>query len=549
MVLFYMPHLTNLYQFLTLKFTKYSHQDVVLLTFEAFAKSAFARRLAEEHVFVKIAGCIEVIHDDEIYRITGNRDWKKGIQAYFDKILSDNSISIEECTDILISCDMSNNFFLYCCFQELKASFIESYENQFDDRNRYGINRKYGKGSAELEKLNIQFAALTGESQNVIKRYRFGEENKIINEVDENVDFLREFYELPQNVKEILKSIFEIKDTLKLNGCSVLLLNSIGYSVPLTKLEGRYHYYPYLLIADYYLNSENNIIFKDHPMTAVYFGTELLNAYVGEERQLNPVVPIEIYALADNFRINKLISVHSTGNVKISRFIDKEITIGDSYLVNFRIVHRLFTVFSIDAYIGKSVGYHYYGISKEFLCRFREHVFMPFEDGQPKGIKTSILKGNIFTIIDQIPENETENIESALTNADLDTKVMFLDSDKIHNFLTFCHAELLEYFIPINISKYKLKENILSDTEDETIWFFCKNREIREKVCGFSMKRKLEYTGIEISAASVDRQLMENKLLKLRLGLIERQIKLQQAEITELGKLVRHLTRGVGEEE
>ena len=48
----------------------------------------------------------------------------------------------------------------------------------------------------------------------------------------------------------------DIKDINLYYNCNILLLNSLGYSFPKTKLELPNHYLPYMLVADYYFKNE-----------------------------------------------------------------------------------------------------------------------------------------------------------------------------------------------------------------------------------------------------------------------------------------------------
>lgn len=535
MVLFCSTHLMNLYQFLTLKCMRYEEQEVVLLTKNDFAESTYARNMVESGLFAKIISHVELLHKKEA------QTWEEIIEKYYDNIFEKNNLDLDAFSEIYITCDCINNFYLYCTFKKRNVIFVESFEGQFKDRHRYKVLTEFWNGSFEYEKLTEKFNSLSGEGENVVKRYLYGSEERVIDDKDEIVPFLDCFYSIPDSFKTRILDVFEIDRESYTN---ILLLNSYRYSIPKSCVQEIYHYLPYWLLADYYFSESDVLYIKDHPMTS----KDLFNkAYKLDKVVMKADIPIEFYALCDDFYVENLVSVNSTGNNKIARFVKNEISLGDSYLWNFRLLHKLFATYAIDEYLGRSRFYHIYGVNKEFVTNFKNTVFLPFEEKQPYNISTKILKGNIFCVIDEIPETEIDNIGIALLNADANTKVVFLDSCKKRKFITCNYPELLEFIVPIEIKKKKLREDTLSDTEIEIIYFFCKDEGIRDTLSHFSVEKTLIYTGIKISIAVLNEGNKLDEMQNWKISLLEKQNKQQQYEIDELKSVILDFMSSVAE--
>ena len=125
---------------------------------------------------------------------------------------------------------------------------------------------------------------------------------------------------------------------------------------------------------------------------------------------------------------------------------------------------------------------------------FKKYVFKPFPQDDPRGINPRILKGEIFTVIGQVSSQELESIEYALKNADMKTCAVFLN-DQLNSLEDLT---LLEYFVPIEIKKEKLREKILCDTQTEYIYFFCKDEKIRHCLSILNHEKTLNYSGIKL---------------------------------------------------
>lgn len=517
-VIFEAQHLSGLYQFLTLRFNKFKDEDVVLFVNKAdFSKSNFANELIKNKVFSK------VVSFNEPLLKYGELSGLEFINKFFNDIFDSNELEISDIKEVVTGCDVQNLFAIFCMSKKIELSFMELHTNQFVDKNRYEINRVYASAPVWVEELSKKFSALSGDSKDVKKRFLYKGSPIEYKGKDTNVDFLKEFYSMDTKYKEQISRCLDIENCENIKNCDILLINSLGWSKPTTKLELPYHYLPYLLLADYYF--KDNLILKDHPQTPKeYFLKNIKTKF----NTLNSEIPIELFGLVEGFHIDNLISVNSTGNDKISHFVNREVKLGVNYLENFREVHKTYITFLLEKMICKDSNYHALNINTEYLTNFKK-----FNDEELTkeilGINPKILRGNIFTIINRPNDQQCVSLKEALINADRSTKVVFWNID-LEKLIDFDNIDLLENFLEIRIYKSKNNgEDTLSDLLTETIYFYCKDKEVLNKVTNTSFEKELKHTGIKIRT-----QVEIKDLINLKCSLLLRKVKEQELLLKKL---------------
>lgn len=526
-------HMAGLFQAVALKYHVYGDCDVTLLVASDFAYSEFAAKLVENGIFKQIIFYIDrptfnqYLSDGNVSKEYSNEDWQSLINEYFDNILKKRGVNIKEFDQIITVCDVNNNFYLYCFFNEIQVIFMELCEKQFEDSSRYSVNQRFLNGSAVLEELNRKHFALSGESDNVPRRLLWGERLEKVDEKDVRINFLELFYNIPEKDRNRIIDCLNAGNLI-FDNFNLLLVNSPGWSMPKTNLNMPFHYYPFILIADYYFK-DASVTFKDHPQA----GGKVLNNWLDDSVSvLEKEIPIEFYSLIKGFRVNHCISVGSSGSTKIERFVNETVTLNPIYLQNYKMLHKFYAAFLLDGHIGiPKKNYHIYGVDKEFISTFKKYVFSPFPEGDPHGINPRILKGNIFTVIGEVPSIQYDNIEFALKNADLNTCVVLLN-DFVKNLKD---DELMDHIVPVLIKKRQIRDKILCDTETEHVYFFCKNKDILNKVSLLDHKKILKYVGIELHILADNSKL---SLIKLQIESLSEQLKSITAKVSVLNRII-----------
>lgn len=202
---------------------------------------------------------------------------------------------------------------------------------------------------------------------------------------------------------------------------------------------------------------------------------------------------------------------------------------------NYTELFKLYTTFIVDKLIYNNDKYHFYGINREFLSAFKCKNFTPFLNNNPFGINTKILLGEIFTIINILPDSELKNIETALINASGNTIVIFLHN-YFNKMISLKNLYLLDYIVPVKIEKERINSNS-TNLNTEFIYFYCKNEEVRNKLKTLEFSKMLINCGIRIFTKFNE---IENlKLMNnIKDQILINQIQSQQNEIENLKKIL-----------
>lgn len=526
-VIFDAEHTCALFQFVILRYLKFADRKVVLAINKInFDKSEFGRALVQNGVFYKIIAFQEPV-SVKGFKVSD----ESAITEFFDDVFSKNGMDIEDADEIVTACDVQNLFYIYSTIHNRTASFMELQAGNFADPERYEINRRFINGPQWVEDLTKQYCGLDGRGSNVKKRYLFTGSQIEFEDKDEIFDFMNEAGKLPADVKKKIASCLGAEDSSKYSRCSLMLFNSLGWSRPKTGLDMPQHYIPYLLASDYYFFDKDCVVLKDHPQTNNnFFNENIKNKFA----TISAEIPIEFFTMMENFHIDRLVSVNSSGNSKITKYVNEEIKIGDSYFKWYKYVHKAYATFIIDDLFSKNYRYHIYNIDNEFISNFKRIIFSSFSNGNPYGINPKILKGNIFTMVGTINQNHCGDFEYALINSDPLTKVVFWD-ERIEQIVSYKNKSILENIVPVVISKEALREDILDNTNEETIYFFCKDKSVREKVIGLNKQYDLVRSGLRIRISCDISRILEKKI-----KILEKHICRQNECIESIAKMAKN---------
>ena len=101
---------------------------------------------------------------------------------------------------------------------------------------------------------------------------------------------------------------------------------------------------------------------------------------------------------------------------------------------------------------------------------------------------------------------------------------VFMNSDNRYDFYHLNKRELIDFIVPVRIQKIARSNDVNMDLQDEYIYVFSKNAEIREKVRNYECSKMLEFTGVEVRVTPLTKQEEENLLIKMRLAAAERDL-------------------------
>lgn len=524
MLLFACKHIGFFNEVVALRFTEFKDEKAILMTSDLFVRSDYAEEFIKNGVF-------EYVFEDKINirkNCDGEEDALSAVVSYYDELLKSNGYTAKSFSHVLIWTDVENLFSVYLSVKGVPHTLVEAEKGQFKKFERYTISVKFGGYKPVFEAVHRKYFALCGEGGTLISRILWDESDKV-SEKDSVFDFSSSFFKLQQDKKELLLSCFKLTD-LYIKDRELFLLNSAGYSNPKTKLENKNYYLPYQIMIDYLDHAE--IMIKGHPQSSFDFK----KAFPAIE-EVPSLVPIEFFVLSDSVKIKAIYSVMSTGGDKIVDRVESVVKLGDAFLFEFRLLHRLFAAYSLVPLVcNDRTNFHYYAIQKQLIENFGRYMCGDFcEIREIHGVNPEILTGNIFTFIGEDGVKYCEQLRKALLNASHNMKAVFLDKKSIPFSIQESMDEILPFIVPLRIQKSQIGETI-SDLEDEYIYFYCKDAVVREKIWNAKAEKVLKNTGIRVSveAEAAELSVLEEYARAAKINMLTEEVSSLRAEVKAL---------------
>lgn len=488
MILFAISHPMCLMHIMALRYTKFEHEDCVLIAPMNTVKKEHCDGFVEHGIFKQVFRYKEVFGG----AFTNKKDYINGIVTYYNDFIKVNNIDLIEYKEIILGADVYNTIAIYLSFIDIKYSLLEAITGMFQSECvYYNTNVLFGVPLWESE-LHLKYRALTGESEYTSKRYlNTAEGNKVIDEKDEYINFTKDFFNIKSKYKQNICNSFAILPCDSSNIClhmstssAVIEAYSVNHSI----------YFLNQIMIDYYLDDAYKNLIKIHPLLAninlkLYFNSNSVDI-------LETEIPIEFYVLQENFRINKLVFTETSGFDKIINFIDEYIELGVDFIKNFRDMQKLYTIFEIDKQLGQFRDYFYHGTNEQMIINVKNYIFNNEKPLHKSHI--GMISGNTIHIIDRFNDTtDYDLIHRSMDQCYFVTKIIFMNTDESFDFLNCFDEALFEYLIPISIKKRRIKHDGLDECKDETIYIFCKNIEVREQIQSLAFSKLLDNAGFE----------------------------------------------------
>lgn len=489
-VLFHCHHLATLYQFVWLR-TVYSFNEkvVLLVNHKYFSSSTFAQNLIKEKVFDRIICIQEPKNFNEKKEETFVRD-------YYDQFFRDNDLSFFDIKEIYTACDLNNLFPIYCILNSRMLSYIEMYEGQFTDYSRYSASTKMFGYPSWWELLERKYNSLSGDGGKYTRKRLLWPGSVLeYSEKDIHVDFLGLFYSLQNEYKKRIRNCFPYFKNLLLEKSFVFLLNSPRWTASILNLEMQDYYKPYILILDYFFSTSKNLVIKKHPHADA---SDKIDQIFSDQNCVIPnTLPIEFLGLFDNLKIKKLVSVESSGNTKIGRFVEKEVKLGTKMLEAYPHFHKLVFVQMVMNSVGNIEEVR---LDKEISCFFevisKYSLSLPIEKVAFEMYESS---HSIYVFSKQDPVL----MDILMTYENLPNNIIcfFLDEACLRYFL--CKQKRnLNYInkqvVTISIASERSEERTVVNRNIESVFILCKDKKLFEELRYINLEYKLSYSGITV---------------------------------------------------
>lgn len=328
-----------------------NRKDKTILVLSENEGSDYSQKMLAERIFDKI-----ITFRLSIGVRQNGDELKKVLNEYFDGLLKDNGVSLNDILEIYTQADVINPFGIYAAMRGKKITIIEDSANRLSDMNKYeqffndkiisktyyDLQKNLGILCGETDKYDLILYEGTDET-----RY-FGFSHK-----RESVDYNKCYELLTVAERDSILKSYGVDIEMYRNVDTILFMNSDGYTesaldvkVPVSNV--------YTTLADYCSLNDEQLIIKPHPN----------NYLVGKNNFPNDKFiknyPIEVINLIKEVKIRRTISAYTTAVKKIERFVDDDVSLGVTFFRTFSHIHKIYVSLSIVNLIVDRTEYKVY---------------------------------------------------------------------------------------------------------------------------------------------------------------------------------------------
>lgn len=484
-VLFHCHHLSTLFQFVLFRETVFKNIPVTLLVnHKSFTNSDFTRNLLKNSIFDRIL----MIQEPKNFK---ERQKEIFIQDYYDEYFTKNNLNFNDIIEVFTACDLNNLFPIYCVLNDISVSYIEMYTGQFMDKTRYEASTKMFGYPSWVEMLSKKYSSLSGDGGPYTKK-RYLWKNSVCEypEKDVRIDYLDAFYSMSSSTK--LKVGRCVGLDLSNKSVDLFLLNGTKWTSAITKLATPYTYLPYFLYIDYILDDQENVVIKNHPHSDndEFFCNTISSS--SKANTISSTIPIEFLGLIENFHINRIFSIESSGNKKVSSFVNKNIILGVEFLEFYLYTNRLYVLKTIMKIIGLKTPIKVLGISTSYVNKF---FYYSKDLKMEYGKKTNKIASEIECVIvcGGIPTDYSEIIRTI----NRECLMCYLEFESFQQYLI--RNPEIQQFIKVRLKINATDNSCLYRTKfEENLFIVCEDNNCFEILNGLHYSYKLKYSCLEI---------------------------------------------------
>lgn len=489
-ILFHCHHLATLYQFIWLRSCyKYDEKIVLLVNHKYFSSSLFAANLIKNQIFSRILGVQEPKNFSE-------KKEECFVLDYYDEYFQNNALSFSNIKEVYTACDLNNLFPVYCVLNKKAVSYIEMYEGQFSDVERYYACTEIFGYPCWWEQLQRKYSSLSGDSGNyTLKRLLWDGSKHEYPDKDIHVNFIELFYSMEAEYKNRITSCLSFLSSVDFRDMFLFLINSPRWTALMTGLSVEDYYLPYTLVIDYFFSSSKNLLIKKHPHAEDK--DYLDNIFYDKNCVIPNTVPIEFMGLINDFKIKNLVSVESSGNSKIKCFVEHEIKLGREILACYQYFHRLAFIQMVINGLENIASIETIGINSTFF-----EVFYKFSLSLPviidkfpiekKSYDIKVIADASASVSKRITRNENSHNENVLFFLDKKGLIDYIENEKKVR-PTICNR-----IIVITIKKERQDSYMQIESNEEKVFVFCNDTVLFDEIEAIKWEYYLTYSKTKV---------------------------------------------------
>ncbi|MCL1986618.1 MAG: hypothetical protein FWG64_01410, partial [Firmicutes bacterium] len=401
MIIYSTEHFMGFSQMLTLRLTKHSNEQAVLIFVSNYdslrVKQPFFDKLKQTGLFDKIITLIEL----PLKGLTESQIIQK-ILADYTPVLEQHDINLHNATAIYEFWDWYASFaFLlnyhnipYIQLEPLPNNISYFYERPSQFAKKGFISKDYENLYKKIYKVD-KHNKPTGnimlfEETTFFDNANLTEQQKTF---VEKFDFYKQFNLVDETDKQKIISCFDVDISfLQNNPITFLLPNSAGLTSLISQKSGdslkdilyteENYAQCYITLVDYFANQSNKIVYNPHPDQAK--GLKGINTFTNRKiKHFDTNMPAEFLQWIPNFRIKQALSVKSSSTEKLHSIIDENISLDWGVVQAYNIMDRLFVMQKIVSNLDNHTNIKFYGIADKacetlYKCNFENYLTKNF---------------------------------------------------------------------------------------------------------------------------------------------------------------------------
>lgn len=313
-------------------------------------------------------------------------------------------------------------------------------------------------------------------------------------ELAKNFNVVDNFSKLEKETQKKILYFFRCPQELNFNEDTVLLLTQ--HFSNLRQLSFEEHVYIYQVIFDYFLENKK-VIVKLHPDDNMYYEKLFSNITIIREK-----FPSELLPFIFKKRPRMIATITSTGINAIQMMFKEKLMFTPQFEKSFKFIRKYYAAVRICKLL-KADNIYFSGIDQSII----DNLFLKNKLFQQS---YKMEKINIFD--DSIEEKDWNNMENS------NNIFIFLNTSKSYCFYEYELKNIFMKFIPIVITVHKNREEDNFFVENEVIYVFSNNEEVRKKLKKFEYEKTEESSG---NLVRVQQLTDEQRKIKILEGMLE----------------------------
>ena len=318
-------------------------------------------------------------------------------------------------------------------------------------------------------------------------------------------DVVKEFSNLPLEKQNNVKRFFHCPDQLELPKKSALVLTQ--HLANLGVLDFTDQILLYQLFVDYFLK-DYQLVFKPHPDDPIYYSLLFPAAHVIREK-----FPSEFLPYIFKNKPEVIATVSSTAINNLTDSFEKTLKLDIPFERHFKHIHKFFISLKCFEDLFSQITL-YAETKQKYLFENLLLYTLTSKNKFSMSDDPTISNAIIFDMEDICDVAYSDQIIHLLDSLNDSQIACFFNCTNDYGFYNLQRKDLWDHIVPVVIKKQVWPgEDYYSDSDDELLYFYVKNPEMRKMIEQFSTEKELNHAGVKLSVTPLSKE--EQRILVL----------------------------------